>query len=286
MTAIATSLFTGISTAALLFLVGSGMTLIFGAMRVINVAHGSLYMLGAYFLYEISSNVGVPVGIAIPLAVGGVFIVSVIIERGIMRFTYGKEHLIQLLATYALVLVIADLALIIWGTTSRSVQNPLPGSIDVFGVPLPAYRMVVIGVAVVVGLALWAVLTRTRLGWMIRGSSENPATLEAMGYSVSKLNMVIFGIGGALAGLGGAIYAPMGSVAPGIDNAILIDAFVVAVVGGLGSIYGAAIVALLIGVLQGITLLVLPELHSSLVFIIMIVTLAIRPWGLFGRPER
>lgn len=286
MTAIATSLFTGISTAALLFLVGSGMTLIFGAMRVINVAHGSLYMLGAYLLFELSGTLGLPVGVGILLAVAAVFVISVVIERGVMRFTYGKEHLIQLLATYALVLVIADLALLIWGTTSRSVENPLPGSFDVFGVRLPIYRGFVILVAVVVGLLLWLVLARTRLGWMIRASSENPATLETLGYSVPKLNMVIFGIGGALAGLGGAVYAPMGSVAPGIDNAVLIDAFVVAVVGGLGSIYGAAIVALLIGVLQGVTLLVVPELHSSLVFIIMIVTLAIRPWGLFGRPER
>src|SRR5690606_37063 len=130
------------------------------------------YMLGAYFLFELSSNLGLPVWGAILLAVVGVFLVSVLIERGIMRFTYGKEHLIQLLATYALVLVIADLALIVWGTTSRSVENPLPGSFELFGIQLPTYRLVVIVIALVVGLGLWLVLARTRLGWMIRASSE------------------------------------------------------------------------------------------------------------------
>ena len=286
MTAIATSIFTGISTAALLFLVGSGMTLIFGAMRVINVAHGSLYMLGAYLLYEFAVDAGLPVAVAVPLAAIAVFLIAVIIERGVIRFTYGKEHLIQLLATYALTLVIADLALIIWGTSSKSVDTPLKGGWGFGGATFPAYSTLVIVIAVCVGLLLWLVLARTRVGWMIRASSENPSTLAAMGYNVSRLNMMIFGIGGALAGLGGAIYAPMGSVAPGIDNSVLVNAFVVAVVGGLGSVAGAAVVALVIGILQGIVLVVFPELNSSLVYLIMIISLAIRPWGLFGRPER
>lgn len=286
MTAIATSIFTGISTAALLFLVASGMTLIFGAMRVINVAHGSLYMLGAYLLYQFSVQAGMPIALAVPVAAIAVLVIAIAIERTVIRYTYGKEHLIQLLATYALTLVIADIALIIWGTNSKSVQNPLPGSWSIAGMTFPIYSTVVILIALCIGLVLWLVLARTRVGWMIRASSENPATLSSMGYNVSLLNVLIFGVGGALAGLGGAIYAPMGSVAPGIDNSVLVNAFVVTVVGGLGSIGGAAVVALGIGVLQGVVLIVFPSLSSSLIYIIMIVSLAIRPWGLFGRPER
>ncbi|MBB1482612.1 branched-chain amino acid ABC transporter permease [Tessaracoccus sp. MC1865] len=286
MSDIVLSLFTGISTASLLFLVGAGMSLIFGAMRVINLAHGSFYMLGAYGIYEISTRLGVPVVVAIPLAAGAVYLLAMLVEWAIMRRTYGKEHLLQLLATYALVLIFADLALLIWGTTARSVTPPVSGSWSFFGVQLPAYRSLVILTAVVVGVVLWALLTKTRLGWMIRAGSENPSTLQAIGYNVPLLNTLIFGLGGALAGLGGAIYAPTGAVAPGLDNAILIEAFVVAVVGGLGSIYGAAVIALLIGLLEGIVLLFAPDLSSSLVYIIMIVALGVRPWGLFGTPER
>lgn len=281
-----TSIFTGIGTAALLFLVGSGLSLIFGAMRIINIAHGSFYMIGAYVLYEISTALHVPVAIAIPLAALAVFILSVVVERVVMRFTYGKEHLIQLLATYALVLVFADLALMVWGPNSRSVNSPITGTWSVLGMNLPAYRVIVIGIAIIVGLGLWALLTRTKLGWLIRAGSENPQTLQVLGYNVPRLNTFIFGLGGALAGLGGAIYAPIGSVGPGLDNAILVNAFVVAIAGGLGSILGAAVISLVIGLLQGVVLIVAPGLSSSLIFIILIVTLAVRPWGLFGKPER
>lgn len=286
MTELVTSLFTGISSASLLFLVAAGFTLIFGALRVINIAHGSFYLIGGYFLYELTGRFDIPVWIGVPLAAVGVLVLSLLIERLIIRYTYDKEHLFQLLATYALTLVLADAVLMAWGNTARSVESPIPGTWSVLGMDLPAYRFVVIAVAVVVGVGLWLLLSKTRLGWMIRGSSENPATLQALGYNVPRLNALVFGMGGALAGLAGAVYAPMGSLAPGLDSAILVEVFVITIVGGLGSILGAAITALIIGVLKGVVILVAPELSSSLIYIIMIVMMIIRPWGLFGKPER
>jgi branched-chain amino acid transport system permease protein len=278
-----------LNAASTLFLTSAGLTLIFGAMRVINLAHGSFYMYGAFLM---TSLVGFTTGSrfwwAVPVSALVVGVIGAAIELGVMRRVYGKEHLTQLLVTYALFLIFADVALRIWGADSRSVPFPLTffGSIEIAGEPVPKYNIVVVGTALAVGIGLWLLLKRTSLGWRIRAAVDDPELLEASGVDLQRLFTVVFAIGALLAGLGGAVVAPQIAVTPGIDGSIIVGAFIVTVVGGLGSILGAAIGALLIGASETAGTLIAPEWASTFPYLAMIAILAVRPWGLFGTPER
>lgn len=278
-----------LNAASSLFLASAGLSLIFGAMRVINLAHGSFYMFGAFVM---TSLVGFATSSrywwAVPLAGLAVLLVGAAVEVGVIRRIYDKEHLTQLLATYALFLVFADVALRIWGSESRAV--PLPqeffGSMEIAGEQIPKYNLAVVGTAVVVGVLLWLLLKRTPLGWRIRAAVDDVESLEAGGVDTKLLFTVVFAIGAFLAGLGGAVISPQIAVTPGIDGSIIVFAFIVTVVGGLGSIAGAAVGALLIGAAETAGTLVAPEWATVFPYAAMIAILVVRPWGLFGTAER
>ncbi len=275
------------TTAASLFIIAAGLSLIFGALRVINVAHGTLYMYGAYFMATLFAASGSGWLFWVGLLVAPLFVAAIgaIAEVTLLRRVYERDHLVQLLVTYSLFLILSDLALRFWGTASLSANQPpsLSGAAMVGGVMFPAYDLFVIGCAVAMGLALWALLGRTMLGWKIRAAVEDPETLAASGTNVKRLFTLVFAIGSGLAGFGGAVIAPLQSVDPGMGQSVIVSAFIVAVIGGLGSIAGAAIGATLIGIVEAVGIFYLPSWAPAFIFVAMIVVLAVRPVGLMGQ---
>lgn len=278
-----------LNEAGWLFLASAGVTLIFGAMRVINLAHGSFYMFGAFIAAAITGPMdgsrfwwGVPLA---ALAVGGL---GALVEAGVIRWIYGKEHLTQLLATFALVLIFADVAQWIWGAGYRTI--PIPGwflnGMTIAGTTVPRYNIVIIGTAAAVGVGLWLLLRFTTLGWRIRAAVDDPESLESSGVNLRRLFVVVFALGAALAGLSGAIIGPQVAVTLGIDQSIIVSAFLVTVIGGLGSVSGAALGALLIGAADTAGTLWAPEWSACFPYVAMILVLAVRPWGLLGVAER
>jgi branched-chain amino acid transport system permease protein len=277
-----------LNAASSLFLASAGLSLIFGAMRVINLAHGSFYMFGAFLMTSIVGFTTISrFWWAVPFVALVVAAIGAAVEIGVIRRIYGKEHLTQLLATYALFLIFADVALWIWGSDARAVPFPTEffGSMEIAGEQIPKYNLVVVGTAVAVGLALWLLLKWTRLGRRIRAAVDDTESLEAGGVDTKLLFTVVFAIGAFLAGIGGAVISPQIAVSPGIDGSIIVFAFIVTVVGGLGSIAGAAIGSLLIGAAETAGTLVAPEWATVFPYVAMIAILVIRPWGLFGTPE-
>jgi branched-subunit amino acid ABC-type transport system permease component len=275
--------------ASSLFIAAAGLTLVFGAMRIINIAHGSFYMYGAFLATTIvGATVGGRFWLALVLAPLAVAVIGAGVEVGVLRRIYRRDHLVQLVATYAVFLILADLALKFWGTTPRSMSAPsvFGGSVSIGSSEFPTYDLFAIGAAIVVGLALWAILQRTTLGWRIRAAVEDRETLAASGTNVPLLSTGVFTIGALLAGLGGVIAAPLQSVAPGLDATIIVSAFIVAVIGGLGSVAGAAIGAVLIGLFDTVGTIWAPQWASAFIYLAMIAVLAVRPWGLLGTAER
>ncbi len=275
------------TTAASLFIIAAGLTLIFGALRIINVAHGSFYMYGAYLVATLfAAPDGGPLfwaGLVVaPLIVAAIGAACEVI---LLRRIYHRDHLVQLLVTYALFLIFADLALRFWGASSLSAAQPpsLSGEATIGAITFPAYDLFVIGCAIGVGVALALLLGRTMLGWKIRAAVEDPETLAACGVNVKLLFTTVFAIGSLLAGFGGAVIAPLQAVDPGMSQAVLVSAFIVAVIGGLGSIAGAAIGAVLIGAVEAAGILYLPSWAPAAMFVAMIVVLAVRPAGLLGQ---
>jgi branched-chain amino acid transport system permease protein len=283
-------LVSGLSGAALLFLVGSGLTLVFGALRIINMAHGSLYMLGAFLavamIGTLAGALGFGVGIvAASLAVG---VLGGLIELAILRRLYHREHLMQLLATFSLILIISGAVRVIFGADFKRVSAPdvLTGSIPVGGSTISAYQLFLIAVALAVVGALYALLYRTGLGRNIRAAVADPELLQLAGVNVPLLFTTVFVIGALLAGLGGAVIAPYHAVSLGIDVDIVVQAFAVTIIGGLGSLVGAAIGSILVGLVQSFGIYAAPKFSLAFIFIVLAVVLGVRPWGLFGEPER
>lgn len=283
-------LLAGLTRAGLLFIVSAGLSLVFGAMRVINLAHGSLYMLGAFTSFSVVKVVGGDVGLVPALLVAAVVTaaVGVVIETGVLRRLYQHEHLLQLLATYALVLVIADIVRYLWGSQNRAVTRPagLRGSIDVLGSAFPLYNLFIIIFALVIGAGLWFLVNRTGLGRDIRAAIVDPEMLGGVGVNVARLFTTVFVIGSALAGIAGAVVAPSSAIGLGMDIEILIEAFAVTIIGGLGSIPGALIGAAIVGLTDSFGILFIPRLTLALIFLALAAVLAVRPSGLFGVPER
>jgi branched-subunit amino acid ABC-type transport system permease component len=217
-----------------------------------------------------------------------VALLGVVAEAGIMRRIYDKEHLTQLIATFGLFLILADLALHLWGNSSRTVSLPaaVAGHLTVAGATFPSYDLVIIGAAIVVGAGLWGLLQRSALGWRIRAAVEDPESLQAGGTNLRRLRTGVFALGAFLAGLSGALIAPQVAVAPGLDSAIVVSAFIVAVIGGLGSVVGAALGAVIIGAAETLGTVVAPSWASTFIYLAMIVVLVARPSGLLGVPER
>jgi len=280
----------GLTRAAILFIVAAGLTLVFGVLRVINMAHGSLYMVGAFIAASVMQQVGgagsfwVALVVA-PVAVG---LIGAIVEFGVLRRIYQAEHVVQLLATYALILIFDDLVKMTWGAEYKSVSAPaaLLGSISFGDRPFPIYNLFVIVWALILAAALWLMIHRTGLGRLIRAAVEDAEMLEALGVNIPRIFLAVFVIGAFLAGLGGVLVAPLGSIGLGMDVTILIEAFVVAVIGGLGSFPGALLGAGIIGMMFSFGITVAPRMAMAFVFLAMVIVLIIRPWGLFGEPER
>ncbi len=282
----AIEILSALTAAANLFIIAAGLSLVFGALRIINLAHGSFYMIGALVMASLlgpgqASHLFWPALILSPLLMAAL---GAVLERLLFRRIYQAEHLIQLLLSYALSLMLADLALRIWGADSRTVPPPswLAGALSVGGATFPLYDLFVIALAAGVGLGLWALLRRTRFGWEIRAAVEDPESLALCGRNVPALFTAVFALGAFLAGLGGAAAAPLQAIGPGMDSAILVSAFIVTVIGGLGSIAGAALGAAVIGLFQAVGTLWLPTWAPAFIFLAMIVVLVIRPSGLLG----
>jgi len=280
----------GLSVGMFLFLVSVGMSLIFGVTRIVNLAHGSLYMVGAYLmvtLVEILPDRPWSFWVALLLAPLGVAALGGLIEMGLLRRIYGRDPLMQLILTFGLILVIGTLVLLAWGPDNKSVSRPeaLAGSVTIFGQPFPSYYLLVLGLAPAVAVGLWLIFYRTRWGMLIRAATVDREMLGALGVNVAVLYTQVFVFGSWLAGLGGALAAPTVAVALGMDGDVLTTAFVVVVIGGLGSFAGSFISALLVGLLQSFGILIFPAVSIVLLFAIMAIVLIVRPWGLLGRPE-
>lgn len=278
----------GLADAMFLFLVAAGLSLIFGVSRIVNFAHGSFYMLAAYVTYTITRLLpGSPWGfwLALGLAPLAIALLGGLIEVALLRRTYGAPEIYQLLLTFALVLFFSDAVKYLWGVSNKSVPIPvlLRGSVTILGQPFPVYNLLVIALGPVMVLGLWYVFYRTRWGVLIRAATEDRDMVAVLGENQARLFTGVFMFGSWLAGLGGALAAPLVALSPGMDATVIVEAFVVVVVGGMGSFTGSLAAALLIGELQSFGLLVLPRLPMILTFALMAVILIVRPWGLAGR---
>jgi branched-chain amino acid transport system permease protein len=281
----------GLTAAMFLFLIASGLSLIFGVLRVLNFAHGSFYMIGAYMAWQVVHWVTTTTGhfwLAAAGAVIGVAILGGIIERLLFRYLYGREELYQLLFTYALVLILGDAAKYTWGTEQLSMSRPsiLDGSFVVFGTIVPDYNLFIIVIGPLIALSVWLMLTRTGLGRMVRAAALDREMLDALGANVGWLYTGMFMLSAALAGLAGALVTPIQSIVPGMDVEIIVQAFIVVVIGGLGSFWGTFWGSMLYGQVLSFGILIFPGFSLFSVFALMAVILIVRPWGLFGRPIR
>ena len=285
---IVTQMGTGLIVGSLLFLVAAGLTLIFGVLGVVNFAHGSFYMLGAYLAltaYKLTGNFAIAV-----LAAGiGVGLFGFIFERLLMRRVYKADVLMQLLVCYALVLIMDDVVKIVWGAEFLSMGMPEAFQAPPFflaGGVVPVFYVYLIAAAMLIALALWAILTFSRIGKIIRAAAQNPTMTSALGINTSLIYAAVFAFGGVLAGLAGGLAAPVRSMSPGMGFSILIESFIVTVIGGMGSVSGALVGALLIGLIRSFGTIGFPLLVEGLMFLAMVLILILRPNGLLGKESR
>jgi branched-chain amino acid transport system permease protein len=276
-------LLNGLSFGMLLFLLAAGLSLIFGLMRILNLAHGSYYLLGAYVALSVVEGTG-----SLPLAtLAGVAVVvalGVVMERFFLRRLPPHEELPQALLTFGFLLIVGDVALWTWGGTPQSLPKPdaLSASVRLGPLVFPIYRLFLIIVGTAIGAALWFLQERTKLGAMVRAAIDDAEIARATGINVSLLSTLVFAVGAALAALGGIMAGPVLGVYPGADFEILLLAFVVVIIGGLGSLKGAFVGGLLVGCLDNFGKVLFPELALFTIFAPMAVILAVRPAGLFG----
>jgi branched-chain amino acid transport system permease protein len=287
-------LLNGVQYGLLLFLVASGLTLVFGIMGIINVAHGSFYMIGAYLAWSLTARLG-SFWIAVPAAIVVTAAIGVLLEWLVIRRLYDRDHLYQVLLTYGLILVLEEMRSLLWGDDVRGV--PVPASLG-SSIPLtetlsyPVYRLFISGVCLAVALLIVWVIQKTRLGMIIRAGSVDRQMVQALGIDVHALYRVVFAAGITLAAFAGMVAAPVSAIAPGMGNPVLIVCFVIIVIGGMGSVKGAMLASLLIGLadtfgkvvhVEVAGVHVLPELSSMTVYLLMAVVLLWRPEGIFGR---
>ena len=294
-----TQLMNGLQLGLLLFLLASGLTLIFGIMDFINLSHGSFYMIGAYFCGTVVAFTGsFLIGIVIGLV--GVFIVGALVEWLIARKLYREDHLDHVLVTFGLILIFDTLVHLLWGASGMAIPLPeeLNGQLTLGNIELPTYRLLIIVAGLLVAAILYFMVTRTRLSMLIRAGASNRTMVEALGININRLFLIVFALGAAMAGLAGMLIAPITEASIGMGNDIIIIAFVVVIVGGIGSVKGAFYAALILGLMDTLSrsyldlLLKLvmpsnyaetaaPALSAMLVYILMAAVLAFRPQGLF-----
>lgn len=273
----------GLSIAMLLFLLAAGLTLIFGMLGIINFAHGALYMLGAYVAYQVAAstqNFWLAL-CAAPLVLG---IVGALIERLVLRPIYDRPHEFQLLATFGLILVLEEVVRVIWGLQLHNIAPPtgLSGSVHIFGTDISRYRLFVVVFGAIMGGLLFFGIERTRLGLILRASSNNAGMAELLGVEVGRVRTFIFALGAALAGIGGAIAGPMLPIQLQMGFSVILDCFIVVIIGGLGNIRGAVVGALLIGMTRAYGQQYAAEWIDIATYGVLVVTLLVRPQGLFG----
>lgn len=285
-------LLSGISVGVLLFLVSSGLSLIFGVSRIVNFAHGAFYMVGAYVGYTImrlAPGSGPYYWLALALAPLSVGLLGLIVEVLLLRRIYQAEHIYQLLLTIAIAFIIGDMVRTIWGAENRSVTRPdfLTATVPILGQAFPSYNLLILGLGPVVLLGLWWVFYRTRWGMLVRAATWDRDMLGALGVNTPVVYTTVFLFGAWLAGLGGVLVAPIQGLSPGMDASVIILAFVAVVIGGLGSFFGTLVSAVLIGVVQALAVLnpFLRQYDLVLPFALMALVLIVKPVGLFGRPE-
>jgi branched-subunit amino acid ABC-type transport system permease component len=272
------------SQAALLFFLGVGLTLIFGIMRIVNFAHGTFYMLGAFVGYSavrLSGSFWLALALA-PLAVG---VVGTLFELGILRRLYQREESAFLMVTFGLALVLTEVIRMGWGPEALQVEAPsgLRGIVFVLDEPFPTYRLFLAGSGIVVAMAIWQFLERTRLGLLIRATSQNAEMVHALGTDVRLIRSAVFGIGCGLAGLGGVLAAPLLTASIGMAAEMIIDAFVIVIIGGMGSFPGSLIGAVLVAFVQVFGEYFLPDLALAFMYMVMLLVLVVRPGGLLGK---
>jgi branched-chain amino acid transport system permease protein len=299
MSLLLTQLLNGVQFGVLLFLLAAGLTLVFGIMSFVNLAHGSLYMLGAYFAataYQHTESFG----LAVLAAILGCTALGLLLERTAISRLYRRDHLDHVLATFGLVLFFNEMSRIIWGPQPYFLPLPaaLESTVDLFGVSYPSYRFAIIVVGLAVALGAHLLMHRTRLGMLIRAGATNPGMVAALGVDIKLLNSILFALGAALAGLAGVMAGPIMSIQTGMGEPVLITALVVIVIGGIGSVSGALYASLIVGVADTLGRAFLPTLlrevasrdvanaagpalASMLIYLLMAVVLAVRPQGLF-----
>jgi branched-chain amino acid transport system permease protein len=292
LTAVAISV-DGAVFAAWLFIVAIGLTLIYGVMRILNIAHGSLYALGAYAAASLVGAYfahGYPPLASYLLLPAAALLVGVVaglaIERSVLRLMYGRDEVIMVLVTYAVFLVLEDVIKLIWGVDPYFAYQPygLLGTVDVLGLPYPIYDLATVAVAVVIGAVVWWGLNRTRAGKLLTAVIHDREMSMAVGIDVTRLFAITFVLGAILAALGGAVSAPKISVVPGIGVEVIVLAFAVVVIGGLGSVGGAMIGAVIVGFARAAAVHLLPEAELFVIYAIMAAVLVVRPYGLFAQP--
>jgi len=279
-------LLNALALAGLLFLVSAGLSLVFGILRVVNFAHGVFYMLGAYLGFTavaVSGWFWLSLVVVPPL----VGVVGALLEASTLRFIYRRPPIYQLLLTFGLALILEESVRVLYGPTAKGIDPPplLQGAVEIAGTFYPRYRLFLVVLGVVVGLGVWLFLQRTRTGLVIRAVAQNSEMADCLGADVVRVRTFVFGAACALAGLGGVAAGPMTTAYLGMGIGVIVDAFVVVVIGGLGSIGGSMAGSLIVGAAQTWGAFYLPETAMVIMYAVMGVILIFRPWGLFGEEE-
>ncbi len=288
--AIAGQTLSGISVGMVLFLIAAGLSIIFGTLRVLNLAHGSIYMLGGFLCYGFTSTFASLPGVfwwtllAAPLIVA---LAGGLIEIFLLRRIYAQEMLYQYILTFGLILIIGETCKFVWGVGYHTVGTPWPfdGKVSLWGLSFPVYNLFLIGCGFTIFIGLAALMRYTGLGRIIRAVTYHREMANALGINVPKVYTGVFMLGCWLGGLAGTLMPPMSVVALGSDMAVIIECFIIVVIGGLGSLPGAFIGAIILGLLTAFGIYIIPKLAVAFAFMLMIVILIIRPWGLMGKPE-
>ena len=283
-------LLSGLSLGMVIFVTAAGLSLIFGTLKVLNMAHGAIYMLGAFLCYWLTAAFAHVHGVfwwSLILAPIGAALFGGLIEIVLLRRIYGSDIMYHWILTFGLALFIADMCRLVWGVEYNLVSPPWPlkGSVNIFGVLFPSYNFFVMLVGPIIFVGLWALLRYTRLGKVIRSATYSPEMVNALGINVPATYTGVFMLGCWLAGLGGSLVAPMSAVSLGMDTAVIVDCFIIVVIGGLGSTLGAFIGAIIYGLSYALGIVLFPKAAIGIGFILMAVILIIRPWGLMGKPE-
>jgi len=278
-------LINGVQYGLLLFLIASGLTLVFGVMGILNLAHGSMYMVGAYLVWYFVAVTGSFTAAAILSAVIALGL-GILIERLLIQRLYNRNHLDQVLLTIGMIFVFNSLQSILWGNDPYGVSVPgaLSGSVPFTdNSSYPVFRIFAAGICIAIAAALYFVVSKTRLGMLIRAGESNREMVEALGVNIKSLYTIVFAIGVMLAAISGIIAAPMRSIVPGMGESVLITCFVVVVIGGMGSIKGAFVGALLVGVISTFAAVLMPTMSNMIIYIFMILVLLVKPQGLFAK---